>query len=139
MATYYTGDILEATSLSWIPLSTHYGIYFIKDGLPYVAHNPLGPNIVIEPFSDFTRVRTILRVAGHSSLSDRQIYEKALELQKTNKWNLFTFSCEDFVRRFCNCNLGIDQRIIFASAMLLLIILIAFVVQLVKLRVKKTT
>lgn len=124
---FTTGDILETNSFT-IPFSRHYAIYFLKDEIPYVAHNPLTPAITIEPFENFMRGRKFYRIVGHADMTDEQIYAKALELQRTKSWNLVTYSCEDFVREFCECFIGIDQRIIFWG---LVLIVIAFLLWLI--------
>lgn len=117
-----SGDIIQTTSNGYIPFATHYAILFDKDGVLYAAHVPGGKGVAIEPYSEFIKCRRLIRIAAKSNMNDVEIYSKALSLQATRTWDLLTFSCEDFVREFCdNCYLGINQRIwgLFASLLLL--------------------
>lgn len=113
-AVYKTGDIIEVNSTSF-PYATHYGIYFIKEDVPYIAHNTMATGgIEIEPFADFIKGRSTLKVIRNvSHMTDEQIYERALEIKKKKEYSLFKYSCESFVREMCDCFIGIDQRIIF--------------------------
>lgn len=119
---FQTGDILKTDSFT-IPFSRHYAIYFMKDGVGYVAHNPLKPAITIEPVNDFLKGRKFFGVVAHADLTDQQIYHKATMLKNRRTWSLF-YNCEDFIREICNCWLGIDQRLIFVGFVVIMIVLL---------------
>lgn len=112
---YKTGDVLEVNSHSIIPgivFTKHYGIYFLKDGIPYVTHNSFSTGkIEIEPFDKFMRGRKVYRVLNHVNFTDEQIYARSIELQARKKYNFFTYNCEDYIGEVCGCYMGFDQRI----------------------------
>lgn len=130
---YSTGDVLEVNSHSFIPnvsFARHYGMYFLREGIPYVAHNSFSTGkIEIEPFDDFMKNRVVYRVINHVDLTDEEIDAKATELQETKDYKFYTYNCEDFVRELCQCNLGFDQRLGWLVALILKGIFIFLIVR----------
>lgn len=129
-----SGDILVVSSES-IPVAIHYAMFFRKDGEPYVTHCSLTlkyvwltGDIEIEPYEKFIKGRKIYKVIHHPNLTDRDVYQKALDLQKIRKYDMLYYSCEDYMHELCNgCKLGLDQRLILYGAIFFIIILTAFI------------
>lgn len=132
---YRTGDILEVNSYSIIPgitFTKHYGIYFLKDGIPYVTHNSFSTgNIEIQPFDEFMKGRKVYRVLNRANLTDEQIYNRSLQLQERKKYNFFSYNCEDYVGEICGCNMGFDQRLGWLMGLVGAIILIVLGIKLI--------
>ena len=130
---YKTGDILEVNSHSIIPLGIkHYGIYFFKDGIPYITHNSFSTGkIEIEPFDKFMVNRKVYRVLNHVNLTDKEIYDKSLEIQAQKKYNFFSYNCEDFTKEICGCDMGFDQRIGWLAGLVSAIVVLYFMFRLI--------
>lgn len=132
---YRTGDVLEVNSYSIIPgivFTKHYGIYFLKDGIPYITHNSFSTGrIEIQPFDEFMRGRKVYRIFNHANLTDEEIYNKSLRLQQQKKYKFFTYNCEDYIGEVCGCNMGFDQRIGWLVGLISAIVLIYLMFKLI--------
>lgn len=131
------GDILETpTVLSKnfslaprlvIPFITHYGIYFIKDGKGYVAHNPAIKQPMITPIEDFQKERTIYRIARTNLTTDEIL--KKFDQVKNKHYSFALYNCEDFLRTFCSCGPVFDQRLKGIIILIILFILLYLILK----------
>lgn len=118
-----TGDILKTTTET--PTVRHFAVVFHRNGVAMVADNSfLTKRIDIFNVEDYLKQRNVIGVIRNEktlAVTDQRVEDKIKE-HRARGYRFFSFNCEDFVRDICDCDLGVDQRIIYLLVIPIIIV-----------------